>query len=97
MPQWSSQGNVVLSIRSSILVKPYTLHARAEVKDIMCESSAYVIRKGVEEKLLEDVTFIKPEKDRVLLRNLFGKEISLRGRIEEIRFMDHKILLAEED
>ncbi len=62
----------------------------------MCESNAYVIRNGVEEKLLDDVTFIRPEKDHVLLRNLFGKEISLKGRIEEIRFMDHKILLSEE-
>lgn len=69
-----------------------------EVEDNnMCESSAYLIRKGTEEKLLDDVTFIKPEKGQVLLRNLFGKEISVKGRIEEIRFMDHKILLSEEE
>lgn len=63
----------------------------------MCESSAYLIRKGAEEKLLDDVTLIRPEKGYILLRNLFGKEMSVKARIEEIRFMDHKIILAEEE
>ncbi len=63
----------------------------------MCESAAYVIRNGAEEKILDDVTFVKPEKGRIFLRNLFGKEISIKGRIEEVRFMDHKILLREDE
>jgi predicted RNA-binding protein len=63
----------------------------------MCESAAYVIRKNGEEKLLDDVTFLKPDRGRVFLRNLFGKELSIKGRIEEIRFMDHKIILVEDE
>lgn len=62
----------------------------------MCESHAYVVRDGEEEKILDDVTFLKPEGDQILLRNLFGDEVRLKGRIEEIQFMDHKILLKEE-
>ncbi len=61
----------------------------------MCESHAYVIRNGQEEKVLEDVTFIKPEDGSIRLQNLFGKEITIKGHIEEIRLMDHKILLKE--
>jgi predicted RNA-binding protein len=41
------------------------------------------------------VTFLKPERDQVVLRNLFGDEVKRKGKIEEIRFMDHKIPLRE--
>ena len=61
----------------------------------MCESHAYVVREGEEEKILDDVTFLKPEGDCVVLRNLFGDEVKVKGKIEEIQFMDHKILLRE--
>jgi predicted RNA-binding protein len=39
------------------------------------------------------VTFLRPERDQVVLRNLFGDEV--KGKIEAIRFMDHKILPRE--
>jgi len=54
-----------------------------------------VVRDGEEEKILDDVTFLKPEGDRVVLRNLFGDEVTVKGKIEEVQFMDHKILLKE--
>jgi len=62
----------------------------------MCESHAYVLREGREEKVLDDVTFLQPENGSVLLRNLFGEEIRIRGAIEKVLFMDHKILIREE-
>jgi len=61
----------------------------------MCESHAYVLRGDREEKLLDDVTFLEPGKDTVVLRNLFGEEVTIRGRIEKILFLDHKILIRE--
>ena len=61
----------------------------------MCESNAYVVRGGEEEKILDDVTFLRPDGDQIVLRNLFGDEVKVKGKIEEIRFMDHKILLKE--
>lgn len=61
----------------------------------MCESHAYIVRNGEEEKVLDDVTFLKPLDDKIVLRNLFGDEVAVQGKIEEIRFMDHKILLKE--
>lgn len=61
----------------------------------MCESHAYIVRGGEEEKILDDVIFLRPEGDQVVLRSLFGDEIKVRGKIEEIQFMDHKILLKE--
>jgi predicted RNA-binding protein len=62
----------------------------------MCESHAVVLRNGKEEKILDDVTFLKPEGGSILLRNLFGDEVKVKGKVEEIRFMDHKIILKEE-
>jgi len=62
----------------------------------MCESHAYVLRGDREEKVLDDVTFLKPEAGSVLLRNLFGEEVRVRGTIEKILFMDHKIIIREE-
>jgi len=61
----------------------------------MCESHAYVIRGDKEEKILDDVTLVQPENGTVLIRNLFGEEIRIKGKIEQILFMDHKILLKE--
>ncbi len=61
----------------------------------MCESHAYILRGEKEEKILDDVTFLQPEEGSVLLRNLFGEEITVKGKIEKILFMDHKILLKE--
>lgn len=46
--------------------------------------------------MLDDVTFLKPEDGSVLLRNLFGEEVRIRGTVEKVLFMDHKILIREE-
>jgi predicted RNA-binding protein len=62
----------------------------------MCESHAYVLRGDEEEKILDDVTFVQPEDGSVLLRNLFGEEVTVKGKIEKILFMDHKILIRED-
>ncbi len=62
----------------------------------MCESHAYVLRGDREEKILDDVTFLQPEDGSVLLRNLFGEEVRIRGTVEKVLFMDHKIIIREE-
>ena len=61
----------------------------------MCESHAYVIRGDKEEKILDDVTLVQPENGTVLIRNLFGEEVRIKGKIEQVLFTDHKILLKE--
>lgn len=61
----------------------------------MCESHAYILRGDKEEKILDDVTFLEPREESILLRNLFGEEVTVKAKIEQILFMDHKILLKE--
>ncbi len=62
----------------------------------MCESNAYLLRGGEEETLLRDVAVIEPVEGGYRLRSLFGEEATVRGRIQEINLLKHKILFAEE-
>jgi predicted RNA-binding protein len=59
----------------------------------MCESNAYMINQGSQELLMESVTFIKPEGERVFLKSLFGEEKSVQARIVEMDLGAQKILL----
>ncbi|MDI6732521.1 MAG: CooT family nickel-binding protein [Planctomycetota bacterium] len=43
--------------------------------------------------MLESVGIIKPEDDKILMRNIFGEEKSINARIKEINLMAHKIVL----
>ena len=59
----------------------------------MCESNVYLIKNGQEELFLELVSIVKPQQDKLLLKNIFGEEKSVNARIKEINLMDHKIIL----
>ena len=61
----------------------------------MCESKAYVIKDGKEELLMESVDFLKPEGDQIILRNIFGEQTTLRGRLLEMNLTGHRILLEQ--
>ena len=60
----------------------------------MCEAKAYIIDdKGKEELLLEAVSSVKKEGDKIFLRNIFAEERELQGEIREISLPNNKILL----
>ena len=61
----------------------------------MCQSTAYLKRDDAEEKLLEDVAFIKPEGDTIVLVSLLGDRREVQGSIVEIDLMAHRVLIAE--
>ena len=60
----------------------------------MCQSTAYLLKDGNEEKLLEDVAYIKPEGDMVVLIGLLGDRREVKGTIREIDLMAHRVLIA---
>jgi predicted RNA-binding protein len=62
----------------------------------MCESNAYVRRGSGEELLLREVVLVEPTTDGFRLRSLFGEEALVRGRLEEMNLLKHKILFREE-
>jgi predicted RNA-binding protein len=51
----------------------------------MCETHAYVVRGGREELVMEDVVFARPREGKA--------EKIFSGRIKEIQFLGHKILI----
>jgi len=60
----------------------------------MCQSTAFLLKDGGEEKLLEDVAFIKPEGDKVVLVGLLGDRREVQGTISEIDLMAHRVLIT---
>ncbi len=61
----------------------------------MCEANAYIYRDGKEELYLENVDILKPEGEKIYLRNLFGEQKVFEGEIKEISLLKHKIILEK--
>ncbi|RKD33771.1 CooT family nickel-binding protein [Thermohalobacter berrensis] len=62
----------------------------------MCESTAYLITKDGEKKVMENVVNMKPENGKVYLTGLLGDQKIVEGKIEEIKLIEHKILISQE-
>lgn len=61
----------------------------------MCETNAYLKSNGEEYLYMESVDILRPEGEKLHLRNLFGETRTLYGYIEEISFTRNRILLKE--
>ena len=59
----------------------------------MCESSAYIMKDGKEELVLESVDVLENEGDAVNLVNIFGEQKRIKARIKSLSLVDHKIIL----
>jgi predicted RNA-binding protein len=59
----------------------------------MCESTAYVLKNGKEEVILENVDYLENQEGRVKMVNLFGEEKVVDGRVKSLSLVDHKIIL----
>ncbi len=60
----------------------------------MCEANAYIIdENGQETLLLEMVDKVQPQKDSIILENIFGQQKIVKAKIKEMALVDHKILL----
>ncbi|MFH0825350.1 MAG: CooT family nickel-binding protein [Pseudomonadota bacterium] len=60
----------------------------------MCESNAYLVDgTGEESLLMESVDYLRVEDGRILIRSLFGEEMSVPGSLKEMRLTAHKITI----
>lgn len=59
----------------------------------MCEATAYLLRDGKEEIIMESVDTLESEANLLKLTNLFGEEKKIRAKIKGFSLVDHKILL----
>jgi len=60
----------------------------------MCESNVYLKEDDREKLIMENVAAITPAgKDVFVLKGLLGERMEIKGVIEEINLMGHKIIL----
>jgi len=59
----------------------------------MCESTAYVLKEGKEELVLEGVDLLENREGEIKLVNLFGEERSIKARVKALSLVDHRIIL----
>ena len=59
----------------------------------MCQTSAYLVRDGEEELVLQDVISVAPAGCGVRLVNLFGEEKTVPGRIRQIDLLAHRVII----
>ena len=64
--------------------------------DPVCESNAFFRRGEEEELLLEEVVMIEPVEGGFRLRSLFGEETVVRGVLEEINLLKHRVVFRPE-
>lgn len=62
----------------------------------MCLSTAYKEVPGVEnEKICEFISEVRVDGDNILLTDIMGKEIEVRGSIKSMDFVNSKIIIAQ--
>ena len=62
----------------------------------MCESTAYFITKDGLTPIMENVINAAPaEGGMVFLEDILGDQKTVKGRLKEIKLLDHKILIEE--
>ncbi len=63
----------------------------------MCEASAYIIKDGQEELILESVDKLENEDGEINLVNIFGDQKRVRARLKALSLVEHKIILEPID
>ena len=59
----------------------------------MCESTAYILKDGVEEPIFEGVDHLEEIDGQIKMVNLFGEEYVIKAKIKALSLVDHKIVL----
>ena len=62
----------------------------------MCEANAYMSRGEQEELILKSVDLVEPRDDSgFLLVDIFGTQKFIRGKLKQIKLVDHKIIFED--
>lgn len=61
----------------------------------MCESQAVKVVGDKEEIIMDNVARLVPKGNIVVLEGLLGEKIELKGAVEKIDFVGHKIYIKE--
>ncbi len=61
----------------------------------MCEATAYLLKNGKEELLLQDVDTIEPDGDSLRIVSIFGEQKVVKASIHSLNLVNHKVILVE--
>jgi predicted RNA-binding protein len=61
----------------------------------MCEATAYLLKNGKEELLLQDVDTIEPDGDSLRIVSIFGEQKVVKATIQSLNLVNHKVILVE--
>ena len=59
----------------------------------MCESNVYLIKDGKEELVMENVIYVKPNGDHIMMKSIFGEQTSVQANLVEMDLTGHRIVL----
>lgn len=59
----------------------------------MCEANAFLLKEGMESKVMENVDQLDVEGDEIRLVNIFGEQKKIKARIISYNGSDSRILL----
>lgn len=62
----------------------------------MCEVNVYLEKNGKQKLIFKEVATITRPGEKWVLVNIFGKEKYIKGKIKEMKLLEHKIIFEEE-
>jgi len=64
----------------------------------LCEANVYLIdENGTEVLILDSVDKVIPNKDEIILENIYNERKTVRAKIREMKLVDHRIILEKLD
>ena len=61
----------------------------------MCEAHAFLVKDGVEQKLMENVDQLEVAGDEIRMISIFGEQKNIKAKIKSYNGSDSRILLEE--
>jgi len=66
------------------------------IEDVdMCESNVYLRGEDGDKLVMEDAVLIEDEGGRIKTTNILGEVKVFEGGIEEITFLDHRVIISD--
>lgn len=62
----------------------------------MCESNVYVRDDEGDRLVMEDAVLLEQDGGKVKITDILGEEKELEGDVEEITFLEHRIVVREQ-
>lgn len=61
----------------------------------MCESNVYLRTDDGDELVMEDAVVLEKDDGKIKVIDILGEEKELEGEVEEITFLEHRIVVRE--